>query len=451
MIKKLTLRAVCAGVLCAMLLPSAMAQTPPPGASGPLTDAGRAEAVAKAAEALRTRYIFPEAGETAAKKIEAQLAAGAYKDLEARAFAEKVTADLQSVTKDKHMRVSVQGAPPPGAAAAGPPPASEGGFVRADRLAGDIGYVEVNGFPPPAGFKAAADKAMAALKDTKALIIDVRRNGGGSPESVGYLVSFFLDPAKPPLLINDFTSRVPGRQEFTTRQSFSVKTPTSYVGKKIYVLTAARTFSGGEEFAYDMQSFKLGVTVGELTGGGANPGGVGPIGSGMGLFVPNGRPTNPVTKTNWEGAGVIPDIKTAPEDALKVALEKLGQKPAAKDIDALSQARLFAPRSTPLPGTEAALRTMIEGIVKGAPDYSKMGPGLANATRDQLEAMQGRLAVLGAMKSMTFFAPGPQGGDVYDIVFENGGVRWSIVLDAEGKATGSLYSSMPPANMPPKN
>jgi hypothetical protein len=349
------------------------------------------------------------------------------------------------VTKDKHMRVSGPGVPPPGGAnAPAPPPASEGGFVRADRLPGNIGYVEVVNFPPMGAFRPAADKAMAALKDTKALIIDERRNGGGSPESVAYLVSFFLDPSKPPLLINDFTNRVAGKNEFTTRQSFSVKTPVSYLGKPIYVLTSARTFSGGEEFAYDMQAFKLGTLVGEVTGGGANPGGVGPIGSGFGLFVPNGRPINPVTKTNWEGVGVIPEIKTTKEDALQVALEKLGQKVAAKEIDKLSEAKLFSLRSTPLPGTEAMLRKMLDQLARGEPDYDQMSASLANATRQQLPMIQGQLTDVGAIKSVTFVGPGGQGGDTYDVEFEKGAQRWSLSLSADGKVDGSRFGPIPP-------
>jgi hypothetical protein len=432
-------------LLAAIMLAPAAAQTP--AASVPLSAMARAEVVAKAAEALRARYIFPEAGETAARRIEAQLAAGAYKDLEAQALAEKMTADLQSVTKDKHMRVSAPGpaAPPPGAS--GPPPASEGGFVRADRLPGNIGYVEVIGFPPPGAFKPAADRAMAALQDTRALIIDERRNGGGSPDAVAYLVSFFLDPSKPPLLINDFSNRVPGKNEFTTNQVYSVNTPISYLGKPIYVLTSAQTFSGGEEFAYDMQAFKLGTLVGEVTGGGANPGGTGPIGSGFTLFVPNGRPTNPVTKTNWEGVGVIPEFKTAREDALQVAMEKLGQKVAARDIETLSQARLFAPRSTPLPGTEAMLRKLLAQLIAGAPDYDMLSPELANATRQQLPRMQGQFAGLGSIKSVMFVAVGAQGGDTFDVEFEKGAQRWSLSLSADGtKIEGARFGPAPPKN-----
>lgn len=385
--------------IATLTLTAAHAQTP-----ATLDEATRSSVVTKAADVLRNRYIFPEIAEQAAAKIEAQLAAGAYKELaQPRAFADKLTADLQSVTKDKHMRVSASGpapAPPAGEAPRQPPPRSEGGIVRADRLAGNIGYIEVSGFPPPGAFKAPVDKAMAQLADTKALIVDIRRNGGGSPDSVAYLVSFFLDGAKPPMLINDFVNRTPNTKDFTTRQSFSVKTPTSYLGKPVYVLTSPRTFSGGEEFAYDMQSFKLGTLVGETTGGGANPGGVTSIGPQFGLFVPNGRPINPVTKTNWEGVGVVPDVATPVEDALKVALEKLGQKPAAKDIDALSQAKLFEPRSTQQPGTEAALRRTIDELARGEPNYALMTPSMADTTRNQLATLAGTVSSLGELKSI---------------------------------------------------
>ena len=111
--------------------------------------------------------------------------------------------------------------------------------------------------------------------------------------------------------------------EFTKSTQMSVKTLVSYLGKPLYVLTSARTFSGGEEFAYDMQSLKLATLVGETSGGGANGGGRVPIGSGMSLFVVRTRQINPVTGTNWEGVGVKPEIVTVAADALRVALEKL--------------------------------------------------------------------------------------------------------------------------------
>jgi len=425
-----------AGLLAMTLLPAASAQ---PAAA--LDDAARAAIVAKSADALRNRYIFPDVGETTAAKIEAQLAAGAYADqTQPRSFAEKITADLYSVAKDKHLRIM---APGPAGPANGPPPPpplkSEAGVVRADRLPGNIGYIEVIGFPAPAAFKPAIDKAMAAVADTRALVIDDRRNGGGSPDAVAYLVSFFVDPSKP-MKLNDFTNRTPNTKDFTSRAEMTVATPTSYRGKPVYVLTSPRTFSGGEEFAYDMQSFKLGALVGETTGGGANPGGTMPVGSGLAIFLPNGRPINTVTKTNWEGVGVIPEIKTPVDDALKVALEKLGQKPVSGDIDALSEAKLFTPRSTPQPGTEATAREAMVSLARGDPDYSRMAPGLAEVTRQQLPGIQKMLTDLGELKSVTFREVGPNGMDAYDIKFANGSLIYLLALDDQGKVVTAQIS-----------
>jgi hypothetical protein len=429
-------RMIAAGLsAAALLVPAAAGQAA-------LDEAAQRAVVEQAADALRNRYIFPDVGEKAAAKLEAQLAGGAYKDLQLRDFAEKLTADLYDVTKDKHMRVSAPGVSlaPAGSPPRSPPPRSQGGVVRADRLAGNIGYIEVVGFPPTDAFKLGVDPSMAALKDTKALIVDIRRNGGGSPDAVAYLVSHFLDGSKPPIVINDFIGRTPGTKDFTTRQSFSVKTPVSYLGKPVYVLTSVRTFSGGEEFAYDIQAFKLGTLVGETTGGGANPGGVMPIGSQLGIFMPNGRPVNPVTKTNWEGVGVVPDVKTPPEDALKVALEKLGQKPAAKDIDALSETKLFQPRTTPHPQGEAVLRRGIAELVRGEPNYDLMTPAMAETTRRQLASLKETMTSLGELKEVRFVEVGPQGLDTYDLTFANGSVTWRMALDGEGKLASAGFT-----------
>ena len=109
----------------------------------------------------------------------------------------------------------------------------------------------------------------------------------------------------------------------------------SYGAKKpVYVLTSSLTFSGGEEFAYDVQAFKRGVIVGETTGGGANPGGPQPLGHGFTVFVPTGLVKHPVTGTNWEGVGVKPDVPVAPELALLEAHRLAAESLAAAVTDA---------------------------------------------------------------------------------------------------------------------
>ncbi len=421
------------------LLPAANAQAA-------LDDAARAGVVAKAAEALRNRYVYPDKGEAAAAKLEAQLAAGAYKDLtQPRAFADQLTKDLYEITKDKHLRASAPGPAPVPAAGApppAPPPKSEAGVIRTDRLAGNVGYIEVVGFPGPAAFTPVIDKAMATLADASAIILDLRRNNGGSAESDAYLSSHFTDPKKKSAL-NSVINRKPNTLEFTTHEYWAQPTKTNVFGKPLYVLISQRTFSAGEAVAYDLQCLKLGTFIGETTGGGANPGGVGPLGAGMSMFVPAGRAENPATKTNWEGVGVIPDIKAPAADALKVALEKLGQKPASGDIEALSVARLFEPRTTPTPGLEALARRIIDGDAKGEPALDIMAPGLAQAAQAQRDSLMKGYARSGPLKSLTFQGPGPGGGDAYGAVFEYNTRPITIVLGADGKVAG--FTIGPPA------
>jgi hypothetical protein len=273
---------------------------------------------------------------------------------------------------------------------------------------------------------------MAPLQKTRALIVDVRRNGGGSPDSVSYLVSYFLRSGER-VHINTFINRNPGTETFRSTDFFSSTTPFSYAGKPVYVLTSVRTFSGGEEFAYDMQVMKLAELVGETTGGGANPGGTVPLAAGLTMFIPGGRARNPITGTNWEGVGVVPDVAVSSENALKVALERLGVSRTGIEIDAVSQSRVFGPRTTQQPGGEATVRRVSEELARGEPNYDLLSPQMANVTRQQLPGLKERLSSLGPVQSVTFVEVGPNGGDVYEARYANGGLRWIISLTSDGK------------------
>jgi hypothetical protein len=274
------------------------------------------------------------------------------------------------------------------------------------------------------------------------LIIDERRNGGGSPDGVDYLVSFLV-PANRPMEINDIVAREPKTNTFKRERHSSQRTPVSFAKVPIYVLTSKNTFSGGEEFAYDVQTHKLGKIVGEVTGGGANPTGPVELGHGLMASIPFGRAENPITKTNWEGRGVQPDVSVPAQDALKVALQKLGRKPAT-EIASASLKQVFAPRSTPLPGSEAAARQFIAGLVSGNPDYASMTPEFANFNREHLPTLrQTFLLPLGALRSIKFQDVGMMGGDEYRASLANGAIIVAITLDAEGKIAGAMMRPAP--------
>jgi hypothetical protein len=199
------------------------------------------------------------------------------------------------------------------------------GFVRVERLAGNIGYVDLRGFMPPAIAGETATAAMTFLGSADAVIFDLRQNGGGDPTMVAFITSYLFGPQ--PVHLNDFYSRPTNE----TRPSWTL----AYVpgrrltDKDVYILTSSRTFSGAEEFTYNLKNLKRATVVGETTGGGAHTVGGRRINDQFAIAVPSGRPINAVTKTNWEGVGVEPDVSVSAANALAtahlIALEKQQQ------------------------------------------------------------------------------------------------------------------------------
>lgn len=116
--------------------------------------------------------------------------------------------------------------------------------------------------------------------------------------------------------------------------------------KKVYVLTSKDTFSGAEEFSDNLKQLKRATIVGETTGGGPHPGRVHRIHPHLTVFIPNGRAINPISKTNWEGTGVVPDVPVKAADALcvaeRLAITELLKSPIDDEHAALLRKRLNA-------------------------------------------------------------------------------------------------------------
>lgn len=422
---------------------SAFADQAPGGApSKPSLDAtARRGVVDDAARLLTEGYVFPDVGRRAATLLSRKLAAGEYDAItDPDAFAQRLTEDLAAVTQDKHLWVRGNERRREPQRRGEAPLRSEAGFTRVDVLQQNIGYLDLDGFVPKDLFKPTADKAMRLLAGTDALIIDLRGNGGGAPGAVAYFVSFFVDP-KTPVHVNDLLWRKPGTDEYRRDAFWTEAVPSSYLAKPVVLLIGPRTFSGGEEFAYDMRNLKLATLVGEVTGGGANPGGVRPLHGGLSMFLPTGKAVNPITLTSWEGRGVEPDVPAASAEAFArayaMALGAAGKKPLSANApsgpDALIEQRLLVPRSTAQAGSEAALRRSIAELQAGAPRYDLLSPALADLTREQLPQIHADIAALGPLQGVTFVEVGRMGEAVYDVKFANGEWRWRILLDEGGK------------------
>ena len=163
---------------------------------------------------------------------------------------------------------------------------------------------------------------MTFLAGTRAMIIDLRWNGGGQPKMVALVSSYLFDRRTH---LNDlWTRRTNATEEFWTRDSVAGR---KFGGTKpVFVLTSSRTFSGGEEFTNNLKTLKRATIVGETTGGGAHPVRGRRVDDHFMIGVPFARAINPITKTNWEGTGVEPDVKVPASEALATAI-KLAGKP----------------------------------------------------------------------------------------------------------------------------
>ena len=296
---------------------------------GPLTPAERAAVVQRAADELDRGYVFVEIGRKMADQLRRRLADGAYDAItDPEAFAETLTRDLRTLNDDGHLRIVVKGGGPGGMRGGGPPD-RPGAVEGVQRLAGNVGYVRVNGFPSADAIGPDLDRAMTALKDTGALIIDLRTNGGGDPSGAMYLAGFFFD--KPTLV-----ARIYSRQGDTTTEMSSgeVKGP-RYLGKPVLILTSRRTFSAGEAAAYHLKHVAHAITVGEPSGGGAHRIRGVDLNERFTMSLPYTRPINVVTNGDWERTGVTPDIPSTTEAALTTAhLAALRKLPPSPERDA---------------------------------------------------------------------------------------------------------------------
>jgi C-terminal processing protease CtpA/Prc len=298
---------------------------------------------------LTAWYVYPETAAKMVASIESHR--GRLETITSSIeLAEALTAAMQDVSHDKHLRVVYREREIPERAITEEfTPAERDrirkenrlrnfGFEKVERLMGNVGYLEMRSFAQVAdGAAEAATAAMNFLGNVDALIIDLRRNGGGSPEMVA-LVTSYLYPAGTRIHLNDLYWR-PGdtTEQFWTQPH--VPGP-RLDGKDVYILTSNRTFSAAEEFCYNLKNLERATIVGENTGGGAHPGTMVRLSDHFEMFLATGRAINPVSKTNWEGTGVPADVACPADQAMSVAHVTAIEKLLAAATDPDDQQRL---------------------------------------------------------------------------------------------------------------
>lgn len=327
-----------------LCLASAAALAAPP-APAALSPAQRAEVLQTLATKLGANYVFPDVAVQINGALPARVQAYGV-GVSAPEFAELISKDLRVLGNDKHFRVFYDPEFKEEPADAVPSAADMEeqraevarlgfGLEKVQRLPGNVAYMELRGFGPPDLVGPGYAAAMQLVNGSDALILDLRRNGGGSPGAVTLLMSHFFALGDERHL-NDIYTRSTGQ----TQQFWTTAAASPRYDKPVYVLTSARTFSGGEECAYDFQTQKRAVLVGQTTGGGANAGDRFVLGHGLVVNIPTARAINPVTHTNWEHVGVKPDIEVPAAQAqqaayvaiLKTLADKAGNPRQAKRL-----------------------------------------------------------------------------------------------------------------------
>ena len=296
--------------------------------------ATRTRVIDGAIKNLNEFYVFPDTAKKMEDSVRAHQKQGDYDAIaDGKVLATKLTDDFQTISHDKHLHVNYSAVKMPERPEDAKPSPDEVaryhkdmermncGFGKVEHMEGNVGYVKFDFFADPDVCGPTAVAAMNFLANVDAVIFDLRENGGGDPKMVAFISTYLFDE---PTHLNDLWER----KGDVTHQYWTLP----YVpgkrlgGKPVYVLTSHDTFSGGEEFCYNLKNLKRATLIGETTGGGAHPVSGHRIDDHFMIGVPFARAINPVSKTNWEGTGVEPDVKVAAADALTTAQKLVAEK-----------------------------------------------------------------------------------------------------------------------------
>jgi len=307
----------------AQMAPAAQAET-----QGVLTADQRDELIEAVKAAFQKTYVFPEKVPAIIARLNQSWKEGRYTVTNPSEIAARITADLRDSSHDRHAYLAYDPArfaasqTPPHAGAEQDLSAYDAAVARRDNfgltdlriLPGNIRYLKITGFEWADDETGPVyDDALRFLRGGDAIIIDLRGNGGGSGQAVLYLVSHFMKAGTLELTF------LQGNEAPVQAHILDSVPAGRMIGRPLFVLIDGAVGSAAEEFAYDVQQFKLGQLVGTTTAGAANNNTFVPIPPGFMLSVSYGRPVHPLSQSNWEGAGIAPDVEVDPSQALEMA------------------------------------------------------------------------------------------------------------------------------------
>ena len=304
-------------------------------------DSTRGKAINDIAEMIEDVYLFSDIAQDMADMLRENLARNAYALGDANEVADKLTRDLQAMSKDKHIRVEYD--PQWIASQHNDLSVADSlqqlqedererreenyGFERIEILEGNIGYLKITRLHPAEFGGETAAAAMSFVSNTKAIIIDLRACRGGSTTMNDLLASYFFDTT--PVHLYDFEMSHGKSEEggWTYPHVPGKRLPET----PLYILVSSESYSAPEAFAYTMQALKRATLVGERTQGAAHVTFPYIATNDFVVWIPSGRPINPITGTNFEGIGVHPDVKVPREKALLTAQLAVFKELAKKD------------------------------------------------------------------------------------------------------------------------
>ena len=310
-------------VLIVVVVPSAGSTHAAEVRQKPLTPSYVASVVEQLLGVLDQHYVYPAIAEKMRAAVEAQMLAGKYRKSQTlRVLISKIQADLREVSGDGHLDVLLANDSVDRTSHVRPKTKLdqhfEANLIAENNTGKKIGYLQINKFSGDPLSQNRIVAAMAKFIDSDSLIIDLRDNGGGDPNLVAFLSSYFVDQNTHLWSIFDRN----GDPVFEIR---STATGERYRGD-VVILTSNKTYSAAEAFAYTLKHLGRASIIGQASGGGAHLVEMQRVNDEIDVRIPVARAYNPITKSNWEGTGVIPTIDVDAAMAKSVAIEFLISK-----------------------------------------------------------------------------------------------------------------------------